>query len=114
MSKLYIAEYADVACTEPCLSEQSLELGHASAVSNPLHQHTKAVRLTPDVTCSVAFGVDHPVASESSQKFFAGRSETRLVMPGARLRIAAIANEGDDTGVSFGAIDRALQEKNIQ
>jgi hypothetical protein len=113
MSKLYIGEYLTPDCHEPAVTEQVLEIESVSNASAPFNRQTRAVRVHADVPCSVKFGED-PVASISNQRLAANQTETRIVPSVAGFKLAVIANEGDDTGFNFGALDQQLKARGIQ
>jgi hypothetical protein len=114
MSKLYIAEYLDTACTEPAHVEQTVEIGAESTASAPLGKLTKAVRLHADTPCSLKFGA-YPVATTSNQRLAGNSTETKIVAQGASHRIGVIANADEaEASFSLAAVNEQLKARGIQ
>jgi hypothetical protein len=97
---LSIHEYSDVGSTqrgsvaiplEPPHAAQSIEVGPASVQSKPMADSTCLVRLTASVDCAFEIG-DNPDATDSFRRLVAGEEKIIAVVPGAKMKIAAIAN----------------------
>jgi hypothetical protein len=94
MSTLYVTELTMFTAepglpSMPPLAEQTVAIGSTSAQSAPFGASTTRVRLTADVSCSVAWGAD-PTATASNMLLAANTPYDFQVYPG--LVVAVIAN----------------------
>jgi hypothetical protein len=108
MSRLFVAEYLDPACTEPPIAEQTVAINSSSTASLPFGHLTRGLRLHADAPCSLAFG-ENPEASSDNQRMAGGATEKRLVPQGARLRVAAIASPDEDQQFDIGQLVAGLE-----
>ncbi len=96
---LYITEYAEIgkdtlgrllSCPlEPALAEQKITISGTSAQSSAFNADTRFIRLHTNEICSVLFGAN-PTATVASQRFAAGQTEFKAVVPGQK--VAVITN----------------------
>jgi len=98
--KLWLSEYCSLvtlpnhagqAPIEPVLAEQLLDFSGGPAVSNPLSQYTRLIRLVCDASCSVSIGVN-PNATIANGRLPADAVEYRGTPEGQSFRFSVIGN----------------------